>query len=77
MCSLVNPNAEDIQLDGLPEVIGIGSQVKLTSTIERIKPPAKSIYWNVTFGRRRSGRTSTELNKDGKTFRQTSNIDYR
>ena len=68
--SSVTPKIDDLKIEGLPDNIQIGSTHKLTVNINRIRPPATQTYWNLTFGRRHSGRTTTHLNEDGKTYNQ-------
>ena len=74
--SIVIPIKEDMRITGLPDVLESGTVVKLTCTINRIKPASPELYWTIN-GLRVNGTMSTDLNNDGSTLKQENVFTYR
>ena len=73
---LVAPKLEELSLDGITDKIEVvGTVLKLTCTINRIKPEAAEMYWTINGRRENETMTSEDPDGDG-VFKQTITYDY-
>ena len=71
----VPPTSETTILSGLPEIISDGASAILNCTVQRIKPAAHDIYWNID-GTKINGSLRTIL-LDDETFAQYNMLEIK
>ena len=69
----VVPMEEDMTISGLPDILESGTTVKLTCTVQRIRPEASEMFWIID-GRRIDGTIYTSLNQDIASLKQYNTI---
>ena len=69
----VVPMEEDMTISGLSDILESGTTVKLTCTVQRIRPEASEMFWIID-GRRIDETIHTSLNQDIASLKQYNTI---
>ena len=72
----VEPKASDVKLEGLPEIIKADEEIEMACTVNKIKPQAAYIEWDME-GKKINGKTITTTNTDGKTFYHKNVVSFK
>ena len=65
-----------MEVTGLPDPVQAGTEVKLVCTVSPIKPKSKEMFWMID-EKKEIVSSSTELNEDLNSFRESIKLSYR